>query len=135
LFDRAVVALACAMPPQLKLQGSVEKYLLKEAVSDLLPHAIIARPKSGMLVPVEGWFQGPLLAAARERLLDGLAAWDVVERTYLHKLLEGQLGGLRPRRGAKIWLLLTLEAWLRQHLAVSKAHRAGASSGLRTAHY
>jgi asparagine synthase (glutamine-hydrolysing) len=40
----------------------------------------------------------------------------VVEQDYLHKLLDGRLGGLRPRRGAKIWLLLTLEAWLRQHL-------------------
>jgi len=40
----------------------------------------------------------------------------VVEQGYLHKLLDGRLGGLRPRRGAKIWLLLTLEAWLRQHL-------------------
>jgi hypothetical protein len=28
-------------------------------------------------------------------------------------LLAGSLGGLRPRRGAKIWLLVTLEAWLR----------------------
>ena len=39
-----------------------------------LPPAILERPKSGMLVPVEGWFPGPLLHAhARERLLDGLA--------------------------------------------------------------
>jgi hypothetical protein len=29
-------------------------------------------------------------------------------------LLDRRLGGLRPRRGVKIWLLLTLESWLRQ---------------------
>ena len=61
LFDRAIVEMAFSIPPQLKLRGSVEKYLLKQAVRDLLPPAIVDRPKSGMLVPVEGWFKGPLL--------------------------------------------------------------------------
>jgi asparagine synthase (glutamine-hydrolysing) len=112
LFDRAVVELAFAIPPQLKLRGAVEKYVLKEAVRDLLPGTILDRPKSGMLVPVEGWFEGPLLPLARERLLDGLPP-GVIDRGYVERLLGGRLGGLRPRRGAKIWLLLTLESWLR----------------------
>jgi len=113
LFDRDVVELSLAIPPQLKLRGSVEKYLLKEAVRDLLPREIVDRPKSGMLVPVKAWFQGPLLPAARERLLDGLTTYGLVQRRYLERLLDGRLGGLRPRHGAKIWLLVTLEAWLR----------------------
>jgi asparagine synthase (glutamine-hydrolysing) len=113
LFDRAVVETAFAIPPQLKLRGAVEKYLLKEAVRDLLPAVVVERPKSGMLVPVEAWFQGPLQAQARERLLDGLTPFGLLQRPYLERLLAGQLGGLRPRHGAKIWLLVTLEAWLR----------------------
>jgi asparagine synthase (glutamine-hydrolysing) len=82
-------------------------------VADLLPPAILERPKSGMLVPVEGWFRGQLLPHARERLLDGLAPYQLFERPWLERLLAGRLGGLRPRHGAKIWLLVTLEAWLR----------------------
>jgi len=116
LFARSIVEAAFATPPQWKLRGSVEKYLLKEAVRDLLPRAVLERPKSGMLVPVEGWFAprgGPLHGHARERLLDGLAAWDLVRRPWLERLLAGRLGGLRPRHGAKVWLLVTLEAWLR----------------------
>ena len=114
LFDREVVELSMAIPPRLKLHGSTEKYLLKRAVRDLLPAAILERPKSGMLVPVEGWFQGPLLPAAKERLLDGLKPYGLFRRQYLERLLAGRLGGLRPRHGAKIWLLLTLEVWLRR---------------------
>jgi asparagine synthase (glutamine-hydrolysing) len=116
LFARPVVETAFAIPPQLKLRGAVEKYLLKEAVRDLLPRAIVERPKSGMLVPVEGWFSprgGPLHGHARERLLDGLAGWGLVRHPWLERLLAGRLGGLRPRHGAKTWLLVTLEAWLR----------------------
>lgn len=114
LFDRRVVELAAGIPSRLKLHGSVEKYLLKRAVADLLPREVLDRPKSGMLVPVEGWFRGPLLPAARERLLDGLAPYGLFRRGYLEKLLAGRLPGLRPRHGAKTWLLVTLEAWLRR---------------------
>ena len=113
LLDRAIVEMAMSIPSQLKLRGSSEKYLLKQAVRDLLPPAIIERPKSGMLVPVEGWFKGPLLSVARERLLDGLAGYGLFDRTYLERLLDGRMGTPRPRRGVKIWLLLTLESWLR----------------------
>jgi asparagine synthase (glutamine-hydrolysing) len=125
LFDRQVVETAFAIPPQLKLKGTVEKYLLKRAVEDLLPRVILDRPKSGMLVPVEGWFRGPLLGEARERLLDGLAPWGIVRRDYMERLLSGRLPGVRPRRGAKIWLLVTLEGWLRTVLG--EARRAGDS--------
>jgi len=116
LFDRGVVETAFRIPPRLKLRGTTEKYLLKRAVADLLPEAIVDRPKSGMLVPVEAWFEGPLLAQARARLLEGLAPVGLVRREYIERLLGGRLPGLRPRRGAKIWLLLTLEAWLRTTL-------------------
>lgn len=124
LFDRGIVELAFSIPAKMKLMGSVEKYLLKEAVRDLLPAAIIDRPKSGMLVPVEAWFSpasrqrkaGPLLPLARERLLETGILSDIVQRAYLEKLLAGKLGGLRPRHGVKIWLLVTLESWLRSHL-------------------
>jgi asparagine synthase (glutamine-hydrolysing) len=116
LFDRRIVELSFAIPAGLKRRGAIEKHLLKEAVRDLLPSEIIERPKSGMMVPVEAWFRGPLKALAQERLLDGLAKWDLFEPRYLHGLSELRLGGLRPRHGVKIWLLLTLEAWLRKVL-------------------
>lgn len=115
LFDRAVVEFSFRIPGQLKLRGSIEKYLLKRSVEDLLPDAILERPKSGMLVPVEGWFRGPLATVARARLLDRFPLTEWIRRDYLEKLLAGKLGGLRPRHGAKIWLLVTLESWLHEH--------------------
>jgi len=116
LFARSVVEMSLSIPAKLKLHGSVEKYLLKRSVDELLPRSVLDRPKSGMLVPVEGWFHGPLIKAARERVLDGLQPYNLFNRDYLERLLAGKLGGLRPRHGAKIWLFVTLEAWLRRVL-------------------
>lgn len=114
LFMRRMVELAFELPSTAKLRGSIEKWALKEAVADLLPRAILDRPKSGMLVPVEGWFSGPLLPLAKQRLLDGaLGRTGLFQRELLEQLVSGKLRGLRPRRGVKIWLLVTLESHLR----------------------
>jgi len=113
LFERRLVELAFAIPGVLKRKGAEEKWLLKRAVEELLPRAIVDRPKSGMMVPVEAWFDGPLRAWARERLLEGLTGWELLSPEYLAALVDGPRRGLRPRRGIKIWLLLTLESWLR----------------------
>jgi asparagine synthase (glutamine-hydrolysing) len=113
LFDAEVVARAFTLPGELKRRGADEKYLLKRAVADLLPQAILERPKSGMMVPVEAWFGdgGPLAGWALERLR---ALPPPLDARWAVGLLQGPRRGLRPRRGVKVWLLLTFEAWWRQ---------------------
>ncbi|MEV4561946.1 asparagine synthetase B family protein [Kitasatospora sp. NPDC049285] len=115
LFDRRVVDHAFATPPRLKLSGAEEKWVLKEAVRDLLPDTVTYRPKSGMRVPVQQWLRGPLSELAADLLLGptararGLFRADTVE-TWMRG------GGLLlPRQGGKLWLLLTLELWLRAY--------------------
>jgi asparagine synthase (glutamine-hydrolysing) len=113
LFDRGVVEAALRMPAHLKLRGAVEKYILKRAVEDLLPAEILTRRKSGMRVPVELWLEGKFDRFARERLLDGLGPYGIIRRSYLEELAHPDKHLPPPRRGVKIWLLLSLEAWLR----------------------
>ncbi|WP_326682363.1 asparagine synthetase B family protein [Streptomyces sp. NBC_01237] len=115
LFDRRVVDHAFATPPTYKLRGSAEKWILKEAVRDLLPGTVVDRPKSGMRVPVQQWLTGPLrdlgndLLLSRQAVGRGLFRPDTV-RTWM----KGE-GALLPRQGGKLWLVLTLELWLRSY--------------------
>ncbi|MEU0661173.1 asparagine synthetase B family protein [Streptomyces lavendulocolor] len=115
LFDRRVVDHAFATPPTDKLRGTAEKWVLKEAVRDLLPDTVVDRPKSGMRVPVQQWLAGPLRELAGDLLLGrrsrqrGLFRTDTV-RTWM----RGE-GTLLPRQGGKLWLVLTLELWLRSY--------------------
>ena len=82
-------------------------------MADLLPAQIIHRPKSGMLVPVQGWFQRDLRRFARAHLLDRRARLrPYVNREVVREWLDYR-GNLWPRHGVKLWLLLTLEIWLR----------------------
>jgi len=111
LCDRDVVEMALRLPATLKLVGSDEKHLLKLAIADLVPASILNRPKSGMRVPVVSWLSGPLLPYTRERLLDGLAPRGIVRKDYIERLLGGDDMPIR-RRWLKLWMLLSLEAWL-----------------------
>jgi len=111
LADRRVIDASFAIPPEHKLAGTVEKAVLKAAVADLLPPEVVHRPKSGMLVPVQAWFQDELRPYARAMLL----ARDARTRPYLDpRTVKSWLDTPAvPRRGVKLWLLLTLEVWLR----------------------
>ena len=116
LFDRQLAELAFSFSPAMKLKGSVEKYVLKKAVSDIVPALIIERPKSGMLVPVHYWFNKELKNFAREVLLHQNAKIrKLIERTELQNLIDFKDGGIRPFYGDRLWLLLSLELWMQAH--------------------
>jgi asparagine synthase (glutamine-hydrolysing) len=113
LFDRQVIDHAFAVPPRWKLAGTDEKWILKEAVRDLLPATIIDRPKSGMRVPVQQWLSGPLRELADDVLL-GSRTSGLFDPVTIRTWLRGE-GALLPRQGGKVWLVLTLELWLRAY--------------------
>ena len=53
------------LPPQMKLHGACEKYVLKLALQKHLPREIVWRRKFGMSVPITDWALGPLAGAMR----------------------------------------------------------------------
>lgn len=113
LFDRAVIDHAFRVPPRFKLAGTTEKWILKQAVRDLLPATIVDRPKSGMRVPVQQWLSGPLRELGHDLLLgESARARGLFREDTIRSWLRGG-GALLPRQGGKLWLVLSLELWLR----------------------
>src|SRR5205807_688719 len=88
------------------------KWILKHAFADLLPREVTTRGKMGFGIPLGAWFRGDL----REYLLDHLGPrarlFDWLERAHVDALLAEHLDG-RADHGHRLWLLLTLEVWLR----------------------
>ncbi|MDG4604930.1 MAG: asparagine synthase C-terminal domain-containing protein [Candidatus Contendobacter sp.] len=116
LFSRRIIETSLSCPPNLKLEGAVEKSVLKKAMRDWVPEAIIARPKVGMMVPVRFWFQGDMrrygekLLARRHLQRIGLFNPDYVKR-LLNYRMEGVPG---LRHGLKLWMLITFLLWHEQ---------------------
>ena len=115
LFAPAIVDYSFAVPPQFKLKGVEEKWVLKLAADDLLPSTIVYRPKSGMRVPVQAWLDGPLKSLAQDLLLGRKAkARGLFNLETIRQWLNRE-GLIWPRHGANLWLVLTLELWLRAY--------------------
>ena len=70
-LDHTLVEFAARIPDRLKIRGGTQKYILKEAVRDLLPREIVHRKKMGFPTPLRQWLLDaraePLYAALRSR--------------------------------------------------------------------
>jgi asparagine synthase (glutamine-hydrolysing) len=112
LFDRRIVEMSMAIPPEYKLSGVQEKAVLKQAVADLLPATIINRPKSGMMVPVQLGFRKYWHRQAKSLLLSRRALIaPYINQDLIKEWLSFQ-GDVWGRYGVKLWLLVSLELWL-----------------------
>jgi len=113
-LDRALVEFALRLAPGLKIRGFRRKRVLADAVADVVPPGIARRRKRGFAVPVDRWFRGPLRAI----LADELRSPHSRVRAHLRpalvdRLLDEHAAGFR-NRGQALWMLLTLERFLRR---------------------
>lgn len=117
LFDRTLAEASFTIPPELKLHGACEKYVLKVAVQKRLPEEIVWRRKFGMSVPMTDFMLGPLKALCEDLLGDAaLRRRGMFRPEYVRSLLAGKdvASEFRKRRiGERLWALAMLEAWLR----------------------
>ena len=112
-LDTALMEYVAGLPDDYKLRGRTTKSILREAFADLVPEDIQRRPKMGFGVPLGTWFRGNL----RDYLRDHLAVPGALINAYVRadavdRLLREHLEG-RADHGHQLWLLLTMEIWLR----------------------
>ncbi|MFT3714309.1 MAG: asparagine synthase (glutamine-hydrolyzing) [Archangium sp.] len=120
-LDTALMNYAGALPGHFKLRGMTFKWILKKAMSDLIPEPIITRKKMGFGVPLGAWFRDELKGVIRERLLgDGARLHEYVRREKLEKLIE-QHESRRRDLGLHFWSLWMLESFLRAHEQTASA--------------
>jgi asparagine synthase (glutamine-hydrolysing) len=117
LFDRALANASFRLPPNMKLHGACEKYVLKLILQKHLPKEVVWRRKFGMSVPITDWVLGPL-AGRMEELLGpaSLAKRGLFRNEFVSQLRQGQNQPSETRRrrvGERLWALAMLEAWLR----------------------
>jgi asparagine synthase (glutamine-hydrolysing) len=112
-LDHRLVEFAAGLPPRTKLRGFTTKWILRQAMRDLLPPEILSRPKMGFPVPFARWMTGPWLQVARDVLLDSRARQrGVLEPAAVEKLIAAHAAG-RATSADALWSLLNLELWYR----------------------
>ncbi|WP_165666393.1 N-acetylglutaminylglutamine amidotransferase [Metapseudomonas otitidis] len=112
-LDYRVAELSARIPSRFKL-GDGGKQVLKEAARQVIPHAVIDRPKGYFPVPGLKHLQGRTRDWVRELLLDGGNDRGLFNRASLERLLAHPEEDLTPLRGSRLWQLAALNLWLNE---------------------
>ncbi len=110
-MDIEVAKFISGLPDNYRVQNKTTKWILRQAMKQLLPESIINRPKVGFKVPVNEWFKGSM----RDYLYDHLTSANSLTSHYyhkneLHRYLHEHVSGKRNHEKL-LWALLNLELW------------------------
>jgi asparagine synthase (glutamine-hydrolysing) len=115
ILDHKFAELTFRIPPNLKMNGSDQKYIFKKAMAQYLPEGHLCLPKKGFGIPRSLWFKKEL----KEYIQDTLLSATPLYSEYLNKKVVSSI--IKRNRNplhdfsSKIWTLLVFEEWLKQN--------------------
>ncbi len=116
LLDHVLLEFCARLPFNLKNNGQVGKYLLKQVAADLLPAECMQKRKQGFGIPLAKWFREDF----KPLMLDLLADQAFRERGVFNvagikACYDRHLSGIQDY-SELLWLVLTYEMWARNYL-------------------
>ena len=115
-LDHRLVEFVAGLSGSIKIKGGRVKHILKEAVADLLPAELLARPKEGFIMPVNEWLIGSLKDYVQATLApERLARHGLFRPDAIRQLLESHYAG-GANLGNRIWNLLMLQLWWERYV-------------------
>ncbi|MGE0275328.1 MAG: asparagine synthase (glutamine-hydrolyzing) [Nitrospiraceae bacterium] len=110
-LDHTFVELALRIPPEIRTTPDDPKYLLRQAVRDLLPSDLAQAPKRGFVIPTARWLRGPLRPLA-ERLLspERLKRQGLIRPEFHDRFVRPHLNGHADYH-AQVWTVLMFQLW------------------------
>jgi len=110
-LDQVFVDAMLRIPAAIRTKPEDPKYLLRQAVRDLLPEELLHAPKRGFVLPTAQWLRGPLRPLT-ERLLAParLAEQGLFKPEFYARVVEPHLRGQADYH-PQIWTLLMFQIW------------------------
>nr|MBA2302047.1 asparagine synthase (glutamine-hydrolyzing) [Acidobacteriota bacterium] len=116
LLDTDVMELAFSMPGNLKIRDGERKFVLKKAVSGLVPQRILDRRKEGFSIPMKNWLRRELVPLMESLLSeDRLTARGLVDANEVRVLIEQHRSG-RANHAHVLFSLMVFERWAQEFL-------------------
>ncbi|RKD23973.1 asparagine synthase (glutamine-hydrolyzing) [Ammoniphilus oxalaticus] len=107
--DPKVFEFAATIPTKYKIANGTTKYVLREAMKDLLPPQIKSRKKLGFPVPTRHWLKHDFYDWARNLIYTSETDEWINKSFALHMLKAHKEG--KADYGRKIWTLLVFMLW------------------------
>ena len=112
-LDHVLVEFTARIPARYSISGMAGKFILKQAVQDLLPQSIVYRKKMGFPTPWEQWLVGSQLDELERMMLDPRSTERGLFRPDTLKKIFAEHRAKARDHATRIWRLINLEIWLR----------------------
>jgi asparagine synthase (glutamine-hydrolysing) len=111
-LDHELVEFAMALPPEMKVRDGQGKYLLKRAVSKLLPEDIVYRQKQGFGAPVAEWFRGGFGDRVQAQIRNSsLAERGLLDYDRIDELWAAHRNSTPSNWAFHLWNIYNVSAW------------------------
>jgi asparagine synthase (glutamine-hydrolysing) len=121
LLDHKLAELVATIPAHLLFGEGQTKRIFKSAMKELVPSAVLGRPKQGFAVPLDHWFRGEVNSCVRDILFsDRARSRGIFRPDQVEKLLKMHSAG--RNMDLHLWTLISFEMWCR--LFIDRAPRA-----------
>ena len=111
-LDHKLVEFSARMPDRLKLRNRETKWVLRQAMRDLLPSEIIDRGKMGFPVPIGKWFRTDFADVIDEYVLSERARRRrIFDPIFVRELVVRHQKG--ENHSERLWALVNFEIWQR----------------------
>ena len=129
-LDHRLVELAFRLPAEAKLRGRLGKYVLRRAMTGVIPREVLRRPKRGFEIPLHSWSNPRFQEFARDVLTEravregGCFRWREVERLvegFEGRVPPASLGVSRYQLNLRFWAVLVFQHWTASWLKVRSA--------------
>lgn len=118
-LDKEVFEFASKIPMRYRMMNGTTKYVLREAVKDILPREVAERPKLGFPVPTRNWLKKEFYQWARE-VIDASPVDHLINKQFVLRLLEDHKNNVRDN-SRKVWTLLIFMLWHQVYIEQSVA--------------
>jgi asparagine synthase (glutamine-hydrolysing) len=116
LLDHRVLEAAAAVPDAQRFLPTGKKALLRQLALGKLDPSLFDRPKSGFVLPIEGWCREQLRQEVAATLLDAASCRAAgLEPEPIARLWRAFQNGAPGLYWSRIWVLFVLLRWCREH--------------------
>ncbi|WP_332695018.1 asparagine synthase (glutamine-hydrolyzing) [Halalkalibacter lacteus] len=116
-LDTEVFKVASGIPTYAKIAHGTTKYVLREAMKEVIPASVLHRKKLGFPVPIRHWLKDELYDWARNLMVTSETDY-IFKKEETLKLLDEHVQGKKDN-SRKIWVILCFMLW--HSLYVEKA--------------
>ena len=111
MLDHRIIEFIFQLDGNLKLKNGKGKYILLETFKDLLPPALLNRPKAGFEVPISQWLKTDLKFLIDEHLSEAKIKQQGI---FHYGPIKGLIDDLQQNRrdtSWQLWNLIVFQAW------------------------